>query len=83
MSFLNVHHQRTDFLTLTDGNIMMVDSGRYSDKQRALDVMNNCSKFNTGELPMQDEPKDFWSEHYMAICAGWLAASAAAFVALY
>ena len=77
------HHLRSDFLTVTDGDIMLVDSMRYEDQQRALDVMNNCSKFNAGELPMQEEPKDFWSEHYMAICAGWIAASAAAFAAFY
>jgi hypothetical protein len=73
---------RSDFLTITDGNLMTVDTLRYADQQRALNVMHNCSKFNNGELVVE-EPKDFWSENYMAICAGWLAASACAFMAFY
>ncbi len=76
---------RSDFLTITDGNLMTVDTLRYADQQRALDVMNNCSKFNNGDPSLYEtqETKDFWSEHYMSICAGWLAASACAFMAFY
>jgi hypothetical protein len=76
---------RSDFLTITDGNLMTVDTLRYPDQQRALEVMNACSKFNNGDpsLYQTQETTDFWSEHYMSICAGWLAASACAFMAFY